>query len=260
MNDTNDAAAIAAAQERLQARRAEAGVAEPSGLHTVTALAARLGAVDPAALERHQREADEVLARRRREDEARWRAARATAIGLPGHEGLRLVALDDRPPETPALVAIRAAATWRARRPVGQVTILGGPPGTGKSTSAAWMLLRRGGGCLWVDAHELGTTPDNGYSDNREVWRRWSRASTLVVDDAGLEGGEAEALAGLLCRRHDAGLWTIVTTNLGADAFAARYLAGAAGSRLSDRLAGQRARGLSAFVDTGSVSLRREGR
>lgn len=197
-----------------------------------------------------RREAD--LARVRR----RALAATATALELPAHEDLRAVAYDDDPRETAALRAVRAALTWRNGRRVGQVLVLTGPPGTGKSSACAWVVLRAETGALWTAAPDVLATPRNGFSENTYRWERWQSVPLLVVDDLGTETGDAESLATLLAVRFDRGLLTLASTNLDARDFASRYLAGPAGARLSDRLRGQRDAGLRWIATTGTESLR----
>ena len=138
------------AQERLRDRRRQYDLPDPSerpqeaSSPRLLASVLPLRPVDPAELDRirsaqHATEA----ARRRAEREGLYRE-RARALGLPAHGPTLAAAISDAPRETPALVAVRAALAWRARRTVGQVLILAGPPGTGKSTAAAWAILRRG--------------------------------------------------------------------------------------------------------------------
>lgn len=203
---------------------------------------------DPAEVQRAE-------ARRQRE-RVRAERERADALGIPGNAELRAVVFAERPRMTAALSAVEEALVWRARRRVGQVLVLGGPPGTGKSTAVARALYQRGRG-VWVAATDLAARPRNAFSENERAWELWLGAVTLVVDDLGLEPGDPNAVAGLLSRRFDAGLLTLCTTNMTQETFAHRYLGGALGDRLADRLLGQKDRGCNTYRETGSKSLRR---
>ena len=223
-----------------------------SGVHALDFRAhlARLSPLNPeqaAQLEAQKRAAE--------------RAERLRALdvmGVPRSAQLREVALEASPRRTLALEALVLSLQWRGQRRVGQVTVLGGPPGGGKSCAAARMLLHRRG--LWLAAQEVALVPQNGYSENSERWRRWVEASTLVLDDLGTERADPEDIADLLCRRFNDGLWTIATTNLSKDAFGDRYLRCGAGMRLADRLRGQAEEGCPAYREADRKSLRGVGR
>jgi len=252
------------AQERLQDRRRQHGLPDPAerpqeaSSPRLLASVLPLRPVDPAELERI-REAQLAA------EAARWRAERegayrerARALGLPAHGPTLAAAISDAPRETQALAAVRAALVWRARRPLGQVIVLAGPPGTGKSTAAAWAVLRRGPGGVWESASVVGSSGRTSHSESVATWRRWERAHTMVVDDLGTETGDPAMVCDLLSRRYDAAGLTIVTTNLPRAEFRARYL-DADGGRLLSRIDGQRLAGCLAWCDTGAADLRREG-
>lgn len=93
--------------------------------------------------------------------------------------------------------------------------------------------LRQG---AWLHAPATAT-----HVFNESLWSGAEVAGVLVVDDLGLEPGEArvrDRLLGLLVGRYDAARPTIVSTNLDAASFRLRYCAGA-GERLAARIGGR---------------------
>jgi hypothetical protein len=179
------------------------------------------------------------LERRARILDAQRRIAlqrQAMTLGVPEDEDLRAVVLDDAAPVTPAMAAVRRALAWRGDARRGLVLVLAGDLGVGKSAAMAHALVRYEGSALWVDACDVGATPRNGFSENAHLWERWLGVQLLAVDDVGTEGGDASSMVTLLTTRYNRGRATIVTSNLARKAFVARYLNGAEGSRLVDRL------------------------
>lgn len=219
------------------------------------ALGGHLRLVDPAELAAAEERRRAAEAERRSAERREDRQRRADLAGVPRLAELRDAILVDRPRSTPALLAAHVAWTWRAAREVGQTTIFGGPPGTGKSCACAYLAVRVRGS-LWVPASALDLTPRSGFSECAEWWRRIESVSLLVLDDLGCERVDADLVSSLLVTRHDRALWTVASTNLDERGVAARYLAGPSGDRLADRLRGQKARGLSAYAPTGTKSLR----
>lgn len=198
-------------------------------------------------------------ARQRVQHAALW--SRATQLDLPTLHELREVAFRDEPPQTEALRVLRKAVEFRSTttpRPA-LLTILSGPPGTGKTTACAWQILRVGCSALWVSAAKVTSTV-RGFSTGAELWDRWEGVPFLVVDDLGTEAGDGEAIVSLLCARADRGHHTVASTNLSRRELAARYGQAGSWARLEDRLARQLALQVPWCVPTGSVSLRREGR
>lgn len=186
---------------------------------------------------------------------------KATQLDLPTLHELREVAFADQPRETEALRVLRKAVAMRettSPRPA-LLTILSGPPGTGKSTACAWQILRVNSSALWVSAAKVATTP-RGFSTGAELWDRWEGVPFLVVDDLGTEGGDGEAIVSLLCARADRGHHTVASTNLTRAEFTARYRDAGSWGRLEDRLARQMVLQVPWCLPTGSKSLRREGR
>lgn len=237
---TDDPAVVERLQHRLVAQR-DALRRETAGEPGARVLELRASAAHLAALaqdEGYQRRlaADEAHRRRARVDELR---ARAIRIEVPEDEDVREVVLDDAAPETLALAALRAAVSWREGRRRGCVRVVGGPMGVGKTAALGHVLVRVEERARFVEAVTIGETPPNGYSANAAAWERWLTVPVLGVDDLGTERadtGDGEAIAKLLWRRYNRGLLTLVTTNLSRKPLAERYLAGAVGVRLADRL------------------------
>lgn len=122
-----------------------------------------------------------------------------------------------------------------------------GVRGCGKSVAAAHVLAHRakrhvwnagpsGGGptepFLWIDARDLAGVGEFREGD-QPLLRSLRLARTLVVDDVGDEGTNygRDLIANLLLDRHAERRQTVVTSNLTAEAFKARY-----GAALYDRL------------------------
>lgn len=106
---------------------------------------------------------------------------------------------------------------------------LAGPPGTGKSVAAAYVVARCGG--LWLSARHLSNPKyDLGPAE---------RAELLVLDDLGTEYSGAsefgvERAAALLELRHEEARRTVITTNLKEADIGERYKARVA-SRLREQ-------------------------
>jgi DNA replication protein DnaC len=193
-----------------------------------------------------QRAEQEAELERRRQDELRRDLA---ANGCPVKDLER--ALSGKVDETPAVVAARSSLAE------GMVlSVLGGRRGTGKTTAAAWWLVQRRepsrylrtGPARFVDASALSRWPR--FDDER--MRELERASALVIDDLGIEyddkgGAFRSFLDGLVNARYAAQLPTLITTNLPASEFKARY-----GERVADRI-----RECGRYVELDGESLRR---
>lgn len=125
--------------------------------------------------------------------------------------------------------------------------VLYGGVGVGKSFAAAWTVAALGN-ALWLPART---------ADSLDAWKevqgRAHHVPLLVVDDLGTERQSesqwaVEQLASLLTGRLDAGLRTVVTTNLDGTAMTNRY-----GARLRSRLNLRPQVGL---LDCGKADLR----
>lgn len=140
-------------------------------------------------------------------------------------------------------VAMQAAKQWRAES--GGLLVLSGPVGTGKSLAAVWALwdwrvatARRDpwgklrylhDGRMWVAAPHLARM--KGWGEDIE---QVERVGFLVIDDLGEEDATEKTLTrigNVTTARFAHGLHTVITTNLNAPTFRARY-----GDRLIDRL------------------------
>lgn len=142
--------------------------------------------------------------------------------------------------------------------------VLSGPKGVGKSFAAAWVVAqacpdanpRRRNGVWspdeaprWLSVSKLARI--ERY--NTAVMEPFEQCSMLVIDDLGVEyldahGSFLTTLDGLIDARYAGGLRTVITTNLTADAFKARY-----GERIADRI-----RETGEFVELAGKSLRRK--
>lgn len=162
------------------------------------------------------------------------------------------------PKPSPALVA--AKEWWLTGKPV---LLLRGGVGSGKTFAGAWVLLRQlereavakrpSGGSSW-DAAMFCTAPEfNGLSDYHPEARAWMerlcRCGVLVLDDLGTErmgDGELSCVQRVIGARHAGERRTVITSNLSADLFKARY-----GERVADRI-----REVGLVRDSGTTSLR----
>lgn len=132
-----------------------------------------------------------------------------------------------------------------------RILVLAGAVGVGKTVAAAYAMRRRRGYCRFVAAAKLTDTAgfeDRARRDRQAIYD----CGLLVVDDVGTEYGDAKGwfqsvLEPLLVDRHGQKRLTIVTCNLDASAFSARY-----GERIVDRIAGS-----GMFVPLVGPSLRR---
>jgi hypothetical protein len=165
------------------------------------------------------------------------------------------------PRATPALLA--AKEWWLSGRPV--LLLLGGV-GSGKTTGAAWVLLRQlereagvthPSGGHPVDPAMFATAPEfNGLSDYHPESRAWlerlCRCTLLVLDDLGTErmgDGELSCVQRVISERHATNRRTVLTSNLTAAAFVARY-----GERVADRI--RESGTVRASAEPGQQSLR----
>lgn len=132
--------------------------------------------------------------------------------------------------------ACDAVAAWKK----GSLTflVLAGGVGCGKTVAACVNPPEEG--FLFVDALEL--VKAGLYGDKAEAfWESAQKAKLLVLDDLGTEprdekGYAACAFEDLMNKRYNSMRKTILTTNLTAEAFKARYCEGSGGGRFGDRL------------------------
>lgn len=128
--------------------------------------------------------------------------------------------------------------------------IMFGGTGAGKTTAAAWIVAGEKDNALWLPART---------ADDLDRWKAVSSQAysigLLVIDDLGTEresssGWASEALSSLWTHRLDAGMRTVVTTNLTPQQLVDRY----GGDRLRSRLT---QRPLVGHTLVGNVDLRR---
>lgn len=166
---------------------------------------------------------------------------RAEERGVPLHPDVQAVLLLDRPYRTPALQAVHSAIEWRRRthqpplRPRPVTLVLAGVPGSGKTSTLAWIVSRWTGSALYTQAIEVAILPETSRDEDRRARARFASVDLLAIDEAGLEESEraGQRLAALLCARHDAAKFTIIATNLASGDFAERYLSPRVKSRVS---------------------------
>lgn len=193
-------------------------------------------------------------------DAERQRAARdrtdtrASRLRNAGCKDPRLIALvadatdapQPQPPVEGILKSMLAAESMLTENTI-QTLILSGGTGVGKSCTAAWILAGSSGRAGWISAQS---------ADSLEAWRDVEMlardAHWLVLDDVGQERDSeshwsVDQIGGVMISRHNAGLRTVVTTNLGRRELTVRY-----GERWVSRMA-QSGR----FVDVGNQDLRR---
>lgn len=148
------------------------------------------------------------------------RAQKASEMGIPpkDSEKIRAGSLS----ETDAVKALRGNDL---------IVCLSGNPGCGKTTAAGDALFRARQG-LFVKAARLSRW--QRYEDSE--MNKLLRAQVLVIDDLGTEfqdekGNFMAILDEVIDVRYDHRRKTIITTNLDAEAFKARY-----GERIADRI------------------------
>lgn len=165
----------------------------------------------------------------------RWRIVGET--GIPPKD-LAMIR-DGKLAETPATLALGAS-------PAMTLVCLSGNPGSGKTVAASNWIATAGRG-LFVKAARLARWE---RYDNNEM-NLLLRASRLVIDDLGTEfqdskGNFMAILDEVIDVRYDHSRPTVITTNLDAEAFKARY-----GERIADRI-----RETGKFVSLDGASMR----
>jgi DNA replication protein DnaC len=161
----------------------------------------------------------------------------ASQRSVPKQRALMEIVLADSPAITDSLAHFQNALRWRASQTTTRgsepvVRAVSGAPGTGKSCALARVVTRHPRTAVFVDARILSTTLRNGWSHNEAQWQTWLEVDLLGLDDLGAEYGDATVISTLLEQRYNAGLATLMTTNLQQAEFAKRYTDG----RLVDRL------------------------
>lgn len=193
--------------------------------------------------------ANEAAKRSAAELAARARLARLASAGVPGPHIKALMTGD----LDMTRHAVRVVARWRSSEH--HTLVLSGDLGTGKSRAAAWLLdqgprvryLHPNGyeAAVWPDelaprwrhAGRLARASMFGTSGGASEVDLCERCALLVIDDVGgaetVERSWVPRLDQIVSVRADAGLDTIMTTNLSLTEFAATY-----GERMLDRMRG----------------------
>jgi DNA replication protein DnaC len=131
----------------------------------------------------------------------------------------------------------------------GEILVLSGPPGCGKTVAAGrWFVQQYDGGGEFITASQLERVGRYG-----EELDKLGSVRCLVIDDLGNEyldqkGSFASLLDGLINERYSNERGTVIATNLSAEEFKQRY-----GERIADRI-----RGAGRFVSINEPSLRRK--
>jgi DNA replication protein DnaC len=188
------------------------------------------------------KEAEFFAAQRAREE-----AAKARLVAAQKSAAIKALCIPDRVLEIiQAEAPLRITEALDAVRMVQGIAVLSGNPGCGK-TVAACSWLYAGGFGLFVKSSRLARW--DRYDDSE--MRRLLGASRLVLDDLGTEyqdtkGNFDSILDEVIDVRYDKRLSTVITTNLDAAAFKARY-----GERIADRI-----RECGKFVSLATKSMR----
>ena len=177
--------------------------------------------------------------RKGEEELARHRKAESDAIGIP--ERYRFLQTTD-PIATEAIEAVRDYSG---------LLVLSGQAGCGKTAAACWWLYRQPPGKgrgVFITASAMAQVSQFDAEANG----RLRRAPRLVIDDLGMEYSDTKGyfsslFDSLVNERYANCLPMVMTTNLGVDAFRARY-----GERIADRI-----REDGRFVSCANASLRK---
>jgi DNA replication protein DnaC len=164
-------------------------------------------------------------------------AARETAarVDAEADRDRRRVALELRGIPKRTLRLVEAASPLKSTQSIAEVgafladrdlriLVLGGDPGCGKTFAAVWAIIAEGRDGRFIDVAQLARI--DKYDE--EIMRPLERESLLVIDDLGSEyadkkGAFLSTLDGLINARYANDVRTIITTNLTAETFSARY-------------------------------------
>ena len=156
---------------------------------------------------------------------------------IPTKPETRDVVRQDTIPLTVCLATLLRALAWRQarRRPTGEapglLVVLAGTNGAGKTVAGCWIVARWSKSSMWLSARELAETPDSDWNTYVEERAKWFGVDLLMVDDLGAERSKAaeariaHRFSSLVLARYEAGLATIVATNVSQGLFCGRYLA-----------------------------------
>lgn len=172
--------------------------------------------------------------------------------GVPGDKSIRRWA-HTRGPAGELFDAVREIRKWqRAQEADGgkvpAIRIFSGAPGTGKTSALSWAVGAWSRPAKYITADAICRIREEA------VWEGARKISLLALDELGIEA-HPEKITELLLARWSEGLLTLCGTNLSMNELIDRYMQ-AAGARLFDRLRGQRASGLRAFILVSGTSYR----
>lgn len=155
-------------------------------------------------------------------------ARQAAARGCPEHRMTMAAAW--RPQPFKAVVVVRRALAWSSARSLPHrrqpfVVVLLGPHGVGKSVALAAAVGHSSRRARFATAHTVATVPETDWSAYVELREQLTRVPLLAIDEAGAEYAKRAGprIALLLHERYDAGLDTIVASNLTVPEFGERY-------------------------------------
>jgi DNA replication protein DnaC len=135
---------------------------------------------------------------------------------------------------------LRNGFAWRNKTKRALTLFFSGPPGCGKTVALSWALWHSEKPGRFVYATDLEVLLGSQWGQERDESQRVMRKEILCIDELGIEQ-DPELLAECLIRRTNAGLVTLVSTNLSPDEVITRYLPnqGLSGRRLFSRLQAQ---------------------
>lgn len=203
----------------------------------------------------HTLDSPELVARRERffaereQDRLKLLREIAELRGVPVAREWELLSKAD--PGGSAVRTLADALAWRACQPEGTplVLVLSSAPGVGKSVALRHAVTQAPPSARYVLSHRFAGLVE---WKNEELFRSMRSVKLLALDEFGLERDPAP-VSQLLVERWDAGLITLVATNLGIEDLDKRMDA-----RVLDRVEQQRLAGLDWLVLL-SESSRRTG-
>ncbi len=205
-------------------------------------------------------------------EEAKVRVRKAleafsVARGVPDELEILAVVTARYPPSTQALEAIARLLAWRAdalakaptgRRSPGATLVLGGIPGSGKSSALGRAVAHWPGrdSARFVEADYVAAIPLNAWDHNRAVHAALAGVPLLALDELGEEEAAIGSLriARLVRKRHNRGGVNLLAGTLTREQFEARYFKPL--PALRSRLEGQAARGLDWWVQLPAIDFR----